>query len=227
MSSPRPHKMIRQLLAEFLADHEASLGPKSYFQFAVIIGLYGLYLEHDRPGRSLEEYDATVWPYDIPFYGPFGAENLTGGFSEFLGDFLPDQVGPDTATMRAAGPVIKELTAWLVAKGYARHHEEGPGRMDGGVRDVAATRNLLDLFQAYLPGVSPADHIDDVEDHFLIHRIEPRQIWLESTIAGEVWGPVDVPVAIASACRVGWRIGGVVVHTTKGWKLLKVWSVSP
>lgn len=227
MNSPRPNKTTGQLLAEFLAHQEACLGPKGYFQVAVIISLYGSYLEHDRPGRSLEEYDATVWPHETPFYGPFGAENLTGGFSEFLGDFLPHQVGPGTATMRAAEPVIKELTAWLAAKGYVGHHEEGLGQVNGDARDLAAARNLLDLLQDYLPGARPADSINDVEDHFLIHRIEPRQIWLESVMVGEVWGPIDVPVSIARACRVGWDIGGVVVHSTKGWRLLKVSSVSP
>jgi hypothetical protein len=60
----------------------------------------------------------------------------------------------------------------------------------------------------------------------LIDGIEPRQFWLESEMAGEVWGPIDVPVSIARACRVGWDIGGLVVHSTKGWRLLRVCSVS-
>ena len=43
-------------------------------------------------------------------------------------------------------------------------------------------------------------------------------------MAGEVWGPIDVPVSIARACRVGRDIGGVVVQTRKGWRLIKVWG---
>ena len=94
-------------------------------------------------------------------------------------------------------------------------------------RDLWAAQDLLGLFRAWIAEASPADDIDDVGDRFLIHRIEPRQIWLESTMAGEVWGPIDVPVSIARACRVGRDIGGVVVQTRKGWRLIKVWDVSP
>lgn len=35
-----------------------------------------------------------------------------------------------------------------------------------------------------------------------------------------------MPMSIVRACRVGWDIGGLVVHSTKGWRLLRVYSVS-
>jgi hypothetical protein len=28
-------------------------------------------------------------------------------------------------------------------------------------------------------------------------------------------------------CKVGWDIGGMVVKTPKGWRLVEVWNVSP
>jgi hypothetical protein len=187
---------------------------------------YESYLERSWPGRSREEYDATVWP-EGTFCGTFGAEDLIGGFSGYLEDFLPHEIAADTETMRVAGMVLKRLGAWLAAKGYVGRNENTRERVCRAARDLLATQDLLGLFQEWLAEASPADYIDDIEDHFLIHRIEPRQIWLESMMAGEVWGPMDVPVSIARACRVGWDIGGVVVHTRKGWRLIKVWNVSP
>jgi hypothetical protein len=226
MNFPRPDQTIGQLLAEFLAGQETRLSPKGYRQCVGIIALCESYLECYWPGHSREEYDVTDRP-DGTFCGTFGAEDLIGGISEFLSDFLPHEIGADTETMRAAGAVIEQLTAWLAAKGHVERREDAREQMHRAARELPATQNLLELLQDWLAGASPADYIDDVEDHFLIHRIEPRRIWLESMMAGEVWGPIAVPVSIARACRVGWDIGGVVVHTTKGWRLIKVWNVSP
>jgi hypothetical protein len=226
MSFPRPDKMIEQLLADFLADQETRLSSNDYRQYARIIHLYKSYLKRCRPGRAREEYGTAVWP-EAMYCGTLENKDLTDGFSEFLDDFLPHVVFADIETMSAAMVVITKLSAWLAAQGDVERHEDTRERTDGIVRTPLETQNLLGLFQDWLAGTSPADYLDDIEDHFLIHRIEPRQIWLESMMAGEVWGPIAVPVSIARACRVGWEISGVVVHSRTGWRLIKVWSVSP
>ena len=226
MNSRRPDKTINHLFVEFLANQGEHLSPKSHRQYAMTIDLYESYLERYWPGRSREEYNATART-DGTFCSTFGAEDLIGGFSGFLDDFLPHEIDADAETMRVAGTVLKRLGSWLAAKGYVGCHETTRERVNGVTRDLLATQELLNLFQEWLAETGPADDFDDVEDHFLIHRIEPRQIWLESMMAGEVWGPIVVPVSIARACRVSWDIGGVIVHSRKGWRLIKVWNVSP
>ena len=42
-----------------------------------------------------------------------------------------------------------------------------------------------------------------------------------------VIGPVPVPKEVTQICREMWEIGGVVVKTKRGWRLLEVWKVSP
>ncbi len=40
-------------------------------------------------------------------------------------------------------------------------------------------------------------------------------------------GPAPVPKQVTQLCREMWDIGGIVVKTSRGWRLLEVWSVSP
>jgi hypothetical protein len=189
--------------------------------------LYQSYLKRNWPDHWRQEYGRT-FPRDGAFGSPFGAEALIGGFSGNPDDFLAREVAANTEAMKVAGTVLPGLgVAWPAAKGDVGRDDSTPRRVCRAARDLLAAQDLLGLFRAWLAEASSADDIADIGDHFLIHRIEPRQIWLESMMAGEVWGPIDVPVSIARTCRVGWDIDGVVVQTRKGWRLIKVWNVSP
>jgi hypothetical protein len=44
---------------------------------------------------------------------------------------------------------------------------------------------------------------------------------------GKVIGPVPVSRGFTDICQKMWDIGGVVVKTKRGWRLLEVWNVSP
>jgi hypothetical protein len=214
MKSPRLDKTMDQIFTEFLADPETR-------------ALYQSYLKRNWPDQWRQEYGRT-FPRDGAFGSPFGAEDFIGGSSGNPDDLLAREVAADTGTMKVAGTVLPGLgVAWPVAKGDVGRDDSTRPRVCRAARDLLAAQDLLGLFRAWLAEDSSADDIDDIEDHFLIHRIESRQIWLESMMAGEVWGPIDVPVSIARTCRVGWDIGGVVVQSRKGWRLIKVWNVSP
>ena len=55
-----------------------------------------------------------------------------------------------------------------------------------------------------------------------------RKLWLDPlTMGDKVIGPVPVPVEVAEICRKSWDIFGAVVKTSRGWRFLEVWSVSP
>jgi hypothetical protein len=213
MKSPRPDKTMDQIFTEFLADPETR-------------ALYQSYLKRNWPDHWRQEYGRT-FPRDGAFGSPFRAEDLIGGSSGDPDDLLAREFAADPGTMKVAGAVLPGLgIAWPAAKGDMGCDDSTRERAYRAARDLLATQDLLGLLRAWLAESSSADDIDDIEDHFLIHRIEPRQIWLESMVAGEVWGPIDVPVSIARACRVGWEIGGVVVQNRKGWRLIKVGNVS-
>ena len=75
---------------------------------------------------------------------------------------------------------------------------------------------------------SPAEYQDEIEDHFSVKKIEPGKLWLEPfTMLDDVIGPVPVPKKVTQVCEEMWDIGGVVVKTSRGWRFLEVWSVTP
>ena len=228
MSTPTPDKTIDELFAEFLADQEARLSRQSYSRYeAIVDNLYRGYLERYWPGHSGKDYDA-VTRAGGTYCGTYGADDITGGFSEFLGYFMPHKVIASDATMKAAGTVINKLTRWLVERGYTEDDEAARGRVREAARDLPTSQKLLDALNDWLDQTAPVRSGKEIEDHFIIDRVEGNQIWLESLSSGDPGiGPIVVPAAIARACKVGWDIGGVVARTRTGWRLVEVWNVSP
>ena len=228
MSTPRPDRTIDDLFAEFLAAQKARLSPTTYARYeAVIDNLYRGYLERYWPGHTGKDYDA-VTRAGGTYCGTYGADDITSGFSEFLGSFMPHKVIASNETMKAAGTVIKKLARWLVAQGYTEDDEAVQGRVREAARDLPASQKLLDALNDWLDETAPVRSGKEIEGHFLIDRVEGKQIWLESLLSGDAGiGPVPVPAAIARACKVGWDIGGVVARTRTGWRLVEVWNISP
>jgi hypothetical protein len=120
---------------------------------------------------------------------------------------------------------------WLAEKGYVKDAEVlemAEERAGEAARDLPAARDVADLLEAYVDEHAPDHYSREIEDHFTITRIEPGRLWLEPFTSGDrEIGPVPVPQEVSRRCRVGWDIGGVMVKTTKGWRLREVWNVSP
>ena len=227
MNTPKPDQTIDQLFEEFLADQEARLSPKTFDKYEGIIHLYRSYLESYWPGHSGKDYEAITQAKGT-YCGTFGAEDITSGFSEFLGYFMPRKVIAGNETMKAAGTVVKKLAKWLVEKGYTENDESVRELVGTTARDLPASQKLLDDLDDWLSETGPVKSGKEIEGHFLIQRVGPRQIWLESLISGESEiGPIPVPAHVARACKVGWDVGGVVARTSKGWRLVEVWNIAP
>jgi hypothetical protein len=227
MSTPEPDQTIEQLFEDFLADQEARLSPRTFDKYEGIIHLYRSYLERYWPGHSGEEYEAITQTKGT-YCGTFGPEDITSGFSEFLGYFMPHKVIAGHETMKAAGTVVKKLSKWLAENGYIEDDESIRERVGQAARDLPASQKLLDDLSDWLAETGPVKSGREIEGHFLIERTGPRQIWLESMITGDTGiGPIPVPAKVAKACKVGWDIGGMVALTSKGWRLVEVWNISP
>ena len=227
MDTPRPDKTIDQLFAEFLADQKARLSPTTYGKYETIIELYESYLERYWPGHSGKDYDATTQAKGT-YCGTFGAEDITSGFSEFLGYFMTHKVIASNATMKAAGTVIKKLARWLAEKGYTEVDDSVRELVGARARDLPASQKLLDELCDWLAETGPLPSGEEIEGHFVIQRTGPGQVWLDPTFTGdEEIGPIPVPAKVARACKIGGDIGGVVAPTKKGWRLVEVWNISP
>jgi len=227
MNTSKPDRTIDQLFEEFLADQEARLSPKTFDKYEGIIDLYRRYLESYWPDHSGKDYEA-ITKAKGTYCGTYGAEEITSGFSEFLGYFIPRKVIAGNETMKAAGTVVKKLAKWLVAKGYTEDDESVRELVGTTARDLPASQRLLDDLCDWLAETGPVGSGRRIEGHFLIQRTGPKQIWLESmTTSDREIGPIPVPANVAKACKVGWDVGGVVALTNKGWRLVEVWNISP
>lgn len=230
MSQSKPTITIDQAFQEFLAEQEARISPATFSKYASILDLLGSCLERDWPGHEQEEYER-ITAAGGTFCGTFGPEEILGGLSEFLGYFMPHKVVASKATMQAAGTVTKKLVKWLGEKGYvkdAKGLKLAEERAGDAARDLPASQDVVDLLEAYLDEHAPEHHSRELEDHFMVTRVEPGKLWLDPFASGDrEIGPVPVPREVSDLCKVGWDIGGTVVKTPKGWRLAEVWNVSP
>jgi hypothetical protein len=227
MNAAQPAKTISQVFEEFLADQKARLGHKTYLKYQSIIGLYKSYLENYWPGHDQSEYDGITRAGGM-FCGTFGPEEALAGHGEFLGYFVPRKVMCGKETMQAAGTVTKKLAKWLAEKGYIQDTSGAQERAGEAARDLPQAQEVLDLLDAFLDENAPARHDQEIEDHFWIERVEPGNLRLKPLTAyPSVIGPVPVPKRVTQLCQPGWDIGGVVMKTRSGWRLVEVWNVTP
>jgi hypothetical protein len=87
MTTAKAGKTISQVFEEFLTDQKASKSPKTVSKYRDIIELFGSYLESYWPSHD-DEYDR-ITRAGGTFCATFGPEEITGGYSEFLGYFMP------------------------------------------------------------------------------------------------------------------------------------------
>ncbi|MFO7907806.1 MAG: hypothetical protein ACQESR_15185 [Planctomycetota bacterium] len=225
MSTAR--KTISQVFEEFLSDQESRLSPKTFSNYEDIISLFESYLESYWPGHDQEEYDR-VTDQGGTFCDTFGPEDIATGYAEFLGYFMPHKVMCGKETMKASGTVTKKLAKWLAEKGYVEDASGPQERAEEAARDLPAAQDVLDLLEQYVDEHAPHAYQEEIEDHFSIDKIKPGKLWLEPfTALDKVIGPVPVPEEVTEICQPMWEIGGVVVRTSRGWRFLEVWNVSP
>jgi len=226
MKTPLQTKTISQVFEEFLADQKTRISEKTFSKYRSIISLYTSYLESYWPGHD-DEYDK-ITKAGGKFCGTFGPEEITSGYGEFLDYFMPRKVMCGTATMQAAGTVTKKLAKWLSEKGYIEDTEDAQEQAGEAARNLPNAQKVLDLLNAYLDENGGDRNGTEIQDHFMIERIEPGKLWLNPLTAHPtVIGPVPVPKQVTELCEMGWDIGGVVVKVGKVWRWIEVWNVSP
>ena len=230
MNQSKPTVTIDQVLREFLAEQAARLSPATLSKYESILDLLKTCLERYWPEHDGEEYER-ITKAGGTFCNTFGPEEILGGLSEFLGYFMPHKVIASKATMQAAGTVTKKLVKWLAQKGYVENDEDiqmAEERASRATRDLPASQDVVNILEAYLDEHVPERYSQEMEDHFMVTRIEPGKLWLEPLMSGDrEIGPVPVPREVSDLCKVGWDISGRAVKTPKGWRLTEVWNVSP
>lgn len=227
-AKPKPSKTIDQVLDEFLTEQKERLSRGTLNKYETIVRLFKSYCEGYWPDHR-DESDR-VTKAGGTYCGTFGPEAITIGYSEFLGYFMPHKVMCGKDTMQAAGTVTKKLAKWLVAKGYIEDAEDAVEEAGRAAKELPASQDLLDLLADYADNTAVGE--DECEplltDHFWIERIEPGRLWLKPfTTMSQTIGPVPVSKEISQRCKEGWDISAVVGKTSKGWRFVEIWNVSP
>jgi hypothetical protein len=227
---------IAAVLAQFLAEQEQRLSPKTAAQYRDVVEL----LEHHLNGYaylSLDELDAKRFERlqrargDAPreFCQIFGPEHILPNVGEFLGYFMVRKVIASRALLRAAGTVTKRLAAWLAEQGYADAEavELATERGAAAARELPKADELAARLQAFAEAHGAPDAADQLEDQFQITRVEPGRIWLAALFDGRERGPIPLPEELSRRCQVGWTVSGVIGRVGRRWQLLEVWTVYP
>jgi len=146
---PTTSTTIAQTFDQFLADQKARLKPTTFAKYYNIVDLFHSYLESYWPGHGQDEY-SRITGEGGTFCDTFGPEEILGGYSEFLGYFMPNKVMCGKDTMQAAGTVTKKLAKWLAEKGYDRLYGARPmGRV---IQDKVKTPLANELLFGALQG---------------------------------------------------------------------------
>lgn len=227
---------IAEALAQFLAEQQRRLAPKTFAQYRSAVEL----LQHCLNGyayESLDKSDAKLFDQLYSAKGDrhrefcdiFGPEHILSNVGEFLGYFMVRKVIAGKDLLRVAGTMTKKLAAWLAENGYARadEAEDATERGAEAARNLPKAEELASLLHAFAEDQDRGDEEDEVEDHFTLTRVERGRIWLEGTFDGRDLGPIAVPEEISSRCKVGWTISGVVGRRGRRWRLVEAWNVYP
>jgi len=227
---------IAVALAQFLAEQEQRLAPKSVAQYRDVVELLQHYL-NDYAYASLDEFDAKRYERlrgaarNTPreFCTIFGPEYILPNVGEFLGYFMIRKVMASRTLLRASGTVTKRLAAWLAKQGYvdAEAAELAKERGAEAARELPEADDLATRLQTLADGWASPDAADQIEDNFQITRVEPGKIWLTGLIDGRECGPIQLPEVISQRCQVGWTVSGVIGRVGPRWHLIEAWNVYP
>jgi len=136
--------------------------------------------------------------------------------------------------LRAVGPVMEKLAAWLVhrgfweAKDYTWYRElvgEQPGQRLAGCDELV---RLLWQHVAAHPADAPDDLPDGdyLDEEFTIRSVAPGRLHLE-TLAGGEEIVVTLPKAVTAKARAGWSVKLELARLRGKWRVLSVGNAYP
>ena len=232
MALPTISPTIDELLDEFQLEQQRRLAPRTFRNYADIIGLlrdclngYGHQaLAPDQRAR----WEAAADDDPDAFVHLFGAEEIVANLGEFLDYFMIRKVMASEDLLRSAGTVTKKLVGWLGERQLIDTATAAVAaeRAGDAARDLPKADRLAGILydHAEQTGIDVDDVADDdyLDDHLMVERVEPGQLWFEGGV-----GPVAVPTAATDLAQPGWSINVVLARTGATWHLVEVGNVYP
>ena len=229
---------IRECLQQFLSETGEGNRRSASSPFS-IIDLFGRYLdgyahadlrEFDR-ARFDKEYDEGRQFCDI-----FGPDHIEAShINAFLNTFIPGKVMGTKSLLKACGPLMERLVAWLQEKG---HWDQGKmdwfrelvGEKAGS--DLSDARAFAEALGKYadkqnLPDIEDIADEDYMSEQFTIKKVETDKLHLEPDWEEGDEIVLSVPTSVSSKTREGWSVSLELVRIRGEWRILGVGNVYP
>ncbi|HHW41367.1 MAG TPA: hypothetical protein GXX19_09525 [Syntrophomonadaceae bacterium] len=227
---------IDEVLQEFLRDQEARLSHSTLKRYKRIIDYftdcmneYGhLYLS--RAELCLfERLNQVQNAPAMEYCQIFGPEKIPDNLPEFLGYYLIRKIRCGKHNSRLAGIVVKKLGGWLAGKGYIRAEDGAEMARIGteAARLLPEAHELTERLYVYASTHAPHNWINEIEDLFVINRIENGKLFLSGITTGGETICVPVPMEISMKLKKGWQVSLLLGQTTRGWHIIEVGDVYP
>ena len=229
---------IRDTLKKFLAETgEGNRGSMS--SPFMVIDLFGRYLDN-YGHEGLNEFEQTRFDQegsdDCRFCDIFNPGHIQPfHINFFLNTFVIRKVMGTKGFLKACGPVMEKLVAWLLAQEHwdedaMRYYRELVGDDVGGdlVCCEEFTRALHD-YVANHPTGDDADFDDDdyFDDQFTIKKVEPGKLILDGLIDGDEDITISLPKSVTGKARTGWSVTMELARIKDKWRILGVGNVYP
>ena len=229
---------ILDTLAQFLAEtgegnRNSSSSPAS------IIELFTMYL--DSYGHvDLKPFDAArfekEYGEDRGFCEIFGPAHIEPyHLNSFLGTFVPRKVAASKSLLKACGPLIEKLAAWLHDRGHwtdadtAYFRSLVSGKAGADLVDCDAFGEAVSVYvEEHPPPVQLYDvpEEDYRPDQFMIAKVEPGKLHVVGmTDDKEI--VLSLPKAITDNAKKGWWVSLELVRVRGKWRISDVGQVSP
>ena len=228
---------IRETLKQFLA-HSGEGNPRSMSSPSRIIDLFSRYLDdygHDgltefKRRRFEQEYDKGRRFCDI--FGPDCIEPPHITF--FLNVFVVRKVMGTKGFLKACGPVMRKLAAWLHEQGHwdekaMSYYRELVG--DGAGAELVGCETLTRVLNQYVnshPVDAEAPETDDgyFNDQLTIKKVEPGKLTFDGLGDGKDI-TVSLPKSVTSKAKTGWSVTMEIARIKGKWRILGLGNVYP
>lgn len=227
---------IDEVLEEFLQDQEERLSPSTQKRYERIVDYftrcmndYG-YLYLSRAELLLfERLNRLPDAPPMEYCQIFGPAKIPENVPEFLGYYMIRKIRCGKQNSRLAGIVIKKLGNWLFTRGYIRAEDMREMVRIGSeaARLLPEAQELTDSLAAYASTHAPKNWIGELEDLFVISRIENGKLFLSGITTGGETLCIRIPQEISRKLKTGWQITLLLGQTTKGWRIIEVGEVYP
>lgn len=227
---------IDEVLEEFLLEQEEQLSlytlrryERIIDYFASCMNEYG-YLYLTRAELLLfERLNRLSDSPPMEFCQVFGPAKIPENVPEFLGYYVIRKVRCGKQNSKLAGIVIKKLGRWLFAKGYIPAEDMREMVRLGGeaARLLPEALELTEKLAAYASIHAPKSWVNEVEDLFVVTRIEDEKVFLSGITSGGETYCVRLPSDISEKLKEGWQITLLLGQTHKGWRIIEVGEVYP